>query len=227
MMNKIIIFAFLFSQFITAQQTKMENYLNLPLSNKYYQYSYSINNGKIIERNNITGEVIAEFTDYSSFRNYYQSLNKRIVLPDKLDDLYNSTKFLLAKNYIKDESRIMHIEENINYYLKIIDPDIELARIKDVNYIAQLFNVLNDEISYQGSDKFEIPIIILIGEYFKTLNTKAKWIVKEEKNILGERFFYPELLDNDEEYNLYDEVRKVLYNERDDKIFNFNYLLSR
>ena len=226
-MNKIIIFAFLFSQFITAQQTKMENYLNLPLSNKYYQYSYSINNGKIIERNNITGEVIAEFTDYSSFRNYYQSLNKRIVLPDKLDDLYNSTKFLLAKNYIKDESRIMHIEENINYYLKIIDPDIELARIKDVNYIAQLFNVLNDEISYQGSDKFEIPIIILIGEYFKTLNTKAKWIVKEEKNILGERFFYPELLDNDEEYNLYDEVRKVLYNERDDKIFNFNYLLSR
>lgn len=227
MMNKIIIFAFLFSQFITAQQTKMENYLNLPLSNKYYQYSYSINNGEIIERNNTTGEVIAEFTDYSSFRNYYQSLNKRIVLPDKLDDLYNSTKFLLAKNYIKDESRIIHIEENINYYLKIIDPDIELARIKDVNYIAQLFNVLNDEISYQGSDKFEIPIIILIGEYFKTLNTNAKWIVKEEKNILGERFFYPELLDNDEEYNLYDEVRKVLYNERDDKIFNFKYLLSR
>ncbi|MET3035876.1 hypothetical protein ABXT08_07240 [Chryseobacterium sp. NRRL B-14859] len=93
-------------------------------------------------------------------------------------------------------------------------------------HIIQLFNGLNDEISYQGSDKFEIPIIILIGEYFKTLNINAKWIFKEEKNILGEKFFYPELLDNNEEYNLYDEVRKVLYNEKDDKIFNFRYLLS-
>ncbi|MET3035871.1 hypothetical protein ABXT08_07215 [Chryseobacterium sp. NRRL B-14859] len=226
MINKIIVFILLFSQVITAQQTKMENYLNLPLSNKYYQYSYSIDDGEIIERNNVTGEVIAKLPNYSSFRDYYQSLNKRIVLPETLDELYNSTKFLLAKNYIKDQLRIININENINYYLKIIDSDIEIGRLKDINYIIQLFNGLNDEISYQGSDKFEIPIIILIGEYFKTLNINAKWIFKEEKNILGEKFFYPELLDNNEEYNLYDEVRKVLYNEKDDKIFNFRYLLS-
>ncbi|WP_172278040.1 hypothetical protein [Chryseobacterium sp. LAM-KRS1] len=205
----------------------MENYLNLPLSNKYYQYFYSINDGEIIERNNVTGEVIAKLTNYNSFRDYYQNLNKRIVLPGTLDELFSSTKFLLAKNYIKDKSRIININENINYYLKIIDSDIETKRLKDIIYIFQLFNGLNDEISYQGSDKFEIPIIILVGEYFKALNVNAKWIFKEEINILGEKFFYPELLDSNEEYNLYDEVRKVLYNEKDDKIFNFRYLLSR
>lgn len=227
MANKIIVFIFLFSKFITAQQTRMENYVNLPLSNKYYQYSYSINSGKVIERNNLTGEIIAVLNNYNSFRNYYQNLNKRILLPEKLDDLYNSTKFLLAKNYIRDTSRILNINENINYYLKLIDPDIEIKRLDDSNYVIQILNGLNDEISYQGSDKFEIPIIILLGEYFKRLNVVAKWIIKEEKNVLGERFFYPELVANKDEYNLFEEVRRVLYNEKDDKIFNFNYLLSQ
>ena len=227
MIRVIIIFVLLFYQVITAQQTKMKNYLNLPLSNKYYQYSYSIGSEEIIERNNITGEEMTRFNNYSSFKIYYENLNKRIVLPDTIDGLYNSAKFLLAKNYINDKLRILDINNNVGYYLKKIDQNIDVNKLEDIHYVIYLFNSLHDEISYQGSDKFEIPIIILIGEYFKTLNVNTKWVIKEDQNILGERFFYPELSDDYEEYGLYDEVRKVLYNEKDDKIFNFRYLLSR
>ena len=49
-----------------------------------------------------------------------------------------------------------------------------------------------------------------------------KWCVKRDYNVLGEEYYYPTLEDED----IRDYVREMLYNERDDKIFNFQYLLD-
>ncbi|MDR6545188.1 hypothetical protein J2810_001230 [Chryseobacterium rhizosphaerae] len=205
----------------------MEHYINLPLSNEVYQYSYFINNKEIIEKNNITGEEIARFQSYDSFKSYYEHLNKRILLPDTINGLYSSKKFLLSRNYFEDKLRIIDINKNRDYYLQRINLNIDKNKLKNAIYIVELLDSLSEEISYQGADKFEIPIIILLGEYFRTSNINLKWVVKEDQNVLGEKFFYPEVSDNYEEYNLYNDVRKVLYNEKDDKIFNFRFLLLR
>ena len=46
--------------------------------------------------------------------------------------------------------------------------------------------------------------------------------MERDYNVLGEEYYYPTLEDED----IRDYVREMLYNEEDDKIFNFQYLLD-
>jgi len=211
---------------MTAQETKMEKYINLPMSNEDYQYAYYLSDKYIIERNNHTGREIAKFNDYSTFRNYYLNLNKRIILPIRLEDLYSSKKFLLSQNYIDEKFKISNLENNIDYFLQQIDSNVDKRRLSDSRYVNSLLKNLSEEIAYQSSQKFEIPILILIGEHFRSLHKNGKWIIIDDTNVIGENFLYPDLSVNNEELGLYDEIRKILYNEGDDKIFNFFKILN-
>ena len=103
---------------------------------------------------------------------------------------------------------------------KIVKPVDSIISISA--YILKILKEIREEISYDGSQKYEIPIIILYGEYIRELCPQKKWCVERDYNVLGKEYYYPALEDED----IRDYVREMLYNEGDDKIFNFQYLLD-
>ena len=99
---------------------------------------------------------------------------------------------------------------------------IDKSGLGEGTYILKIFKEIREEISYDGSQKYEIPIIILYWEYIRELCPQKKWCVERDYKVLGEEYYYPTLEDED----IRDYVREMLYNEGDDKIFNFQYLLD-
>lgn len=201
-------------------------YTILPLiTNNNYSYVYLINSNLFIEKNLKDKDEIYLFNSYEELREYYLALNKRVLLPNKLEDLYQNSEYLLAKNYIQDELRILNFQSNIEYYLNIIFDEIfgNVVNIEDIS-ISDLENYVSPEVSYSGTQKYEIPLLVYFGEYLKR-KYSGKWVIYEGYNELGEVFYYPDLIIEDKEVNLWESLRKVLYNEKNDKIFNFEYLL--
>ena len=194
----------------------------LPLSNEKYNYMLLLDTGEIIEYEN--GKEIAKFGDYELFKQYYLKLNQRVCLPDEIEGFFSPNE--LARNYLADQYKILNIENHIDDYLAVLQENlsnkIDKSRLGEETYILKILKEIREEISYDGSQKYEIPIIILYGEYIRELCPQKKWCVKRDYNVLGEEYYYPTL----EDENIRDYVRKMLYNEGDDKIFNFQYLLD-
>ena len=194
----------------------------LPLSNEKYSYMLLLDTGEIIEYEN--GKEITKFGDYELFKQYYLKLNQRVCLPDKIEGFFSPNE--LARNYLADQYKILNIENHIDDYLAVLQENLSIkidkSRLGDGTYILKILKEIREEISYDGSQKYEIPIIILYGEYLRELLPQKKWCVKRDYNVLGEEYYYPTL----EDENIRDYVRKMLYNEGDDKIFNFQYLLD-
>ena len=194
----------------------------LPLSNEKYSYMLLLDTGEIIEYEN--GKEITKFGDYELFKQYYLKLNQRVCLPDEIVGFFSPNE--LAKNYLADQDKILNIENHIDDYLAVLQENLSIkidkSRLGEGTYILKIFKEIREEISYDGSQKYEIPIIILYGEYIRELCPQKKWCVKRDYNVLGEEYYYPTLEDED----IRDYVREMLYNEGDDKIFNFQYLLD-
>ena len=194
----------------------------LPLSNEKYNYMLLLDTGEIIEYEN--GKEITKFGDYELFKQYYLKLNQRVCLPDEIEGFFSPNE--LAKNYLADQDKILNIENHIDDYLAVLQENLSIkidkSRLGDGTYILKILKEIREEISYDGSQKYEIPIIILYGEYIRELCPQKKWCVKRDYNVLGEEYYYPTLEDED----IRDYVREMLYNEGDDKIFNFQYLLD-
>ena len=194
----------------------------LPLSNEKYSYMLLLDTGEIIEYEN--GKEITKFGDYELFKQYYLKLNQRVCIPDEIEGFFSPNE--LAKNYLADQDKILNIENNIDDYLAVLQENlsnkIDKSRLGEETYILKILKEIREEISYDGSQKYEIPIIILYGEYIRELCPQKKWCVKRDYNVLGEEYYYPTLEDED----IRDYVREMLYNEGDDKIFNFQYLLD-
>ena len=194
----------------------------LPLSNEKYSYMLLLDTGKIIEYEN--GKEITKFGDYELFKQYYLKLNQRVCLPDEIEDFFSPNE--LAKNYLADQDKILNIENHIDDYLVVLQENLSIkidkSRLGEGTHILKIFKEIREEISYDGSQKYEIPIIILYGEYIRELCPQKKWCVERDYNVLGEEYYYPTLEDED----IRDYVREMLYNEGDDKIFNFQYLLD-
>ena len=198
------------------------SFIFLPLSNEKYGYMLLLDTGEIIEYEN--GKEIAKFGDYELFKQYYLKLNQRVCLPDEIEGFFSPNE--LAKNYLADQDKILNIENYIDDYLAVLQENlsnkIDKSRLGEETYILKILKEIREEISYDGSQKYEIPIIILYGEYIRELCPQKKWCVKLDYNVLGEEYYYPTLEDED----IRDYVREMLYNEGDDKIFNFQYLLD-
>ena len=194
----------------------------LPLSNEKYSYMLLLDTGEIIEYEN--GKEITKFGDYELFKQYYLKLNQRVCLPDKIEGFFSPNE--LAKNYLADQDKILNIENHIDDYLAVLQENLSIkidkSRLGEGTYILKILKEIREEISYDGSQKYEIPIIILYGEYIRELCPQKKWCVKRDYNVLGEEYYYPTLENED----IRDYVREMLYNEGDDKIFNFQYLLD-
>ena len=194
----------------------------LPLSNEKYSYMLLLDTGEIIEYEN--GKEITKFGDYELFKQYYLKLNQRVCLPDEIEGFFSPNE--LAKNYLADQDKILNIENHIDDYLAVLQENLSIkidkSRLGEGTYILKILKEIREEISYDGSQKYEIPIIILYGEYIRELCPQKKWCVKRDYNVLGEEYYYPTLEDED----IRDYVREMLYNEGDDKIFNFQYLLD-
>ena len=194
----------------------------LPLSNEKYSYMLLLDTGEIIEYEN--GKEITKFGDYELFKQYYLKLNQRVCLPDEIEGFFSPNE--LAKNYLADQYKILNIENYIDDYLAVLQENLSIkidkSRLGEGTYILKILKEIREEISYDGSQKYEIPIIILYGEYIRELCPQKKWCVKRDYNVLGEEYYYPTLEDED----IRDYVREMLYNEGDDKIFNFQYLLD-
>lgn len=194
----------------------------LPLSNEKYSYMLLLDTGEIIEYEN--GKEITKFGDYELFKQYYLKLNQRVCLPDEIEGFFSPNE--LAKNYLADQDKILNIENHIDDYLAVLQENlsnkIDKSRLGEGTYILKILKEIREEISYDGSQKYEIPIIILYGEYIRELCPQKKWCVKRDYNVLGEEYYYPTLENED----IRDYVREMLYNEGDDKIFNFQYLLD-
>jgi len=167
---------------------------------------------------------VRTFGDYGLFKQYYLKLNQRVCLPDEIEGFFSPNE--LAKNYLADQDKILNIENYIDDYLAVLQENLSIkidkSRLGEGTYILKIFKEIREEISYDGSQKYEIPIIILYGEYIRELCPQKKWCVKRDYNILGEEYYYPTLENED----IRDYVREMLYNEGDDKIFNFQYLLD-
>ena len=198
------------------------SFILLPLSNEKYSYMLMLDTREIIEYEN--GKEITKFGDYELFKQYYLKLNQRVCLPDEIEGFFSPNE--LAKNYLADQYKILNIESHIDYYLAVLQENLSIKidkyRLGEGTYILKIFKEIREEISYDGSQKYEIPIIILYGEYIRELCPQKKWCVKRDYNVLGIEYFYPTLEDED----IRDYVREMLYNEEDDKIFNFQYLLD-
>lgn len=194
----------------------------LPLSNEKYSYMLLFDTGEIIEYEN--GKEITKFGDYELFKQYYFKLNQRVCLPDEIEGFFSPNE--LAKNYLADQYKILNIENYIDDYLAVLQENLSIkidkSRLGEETYILKIFKEIREEISYDGSQKYEISIIILYGEYVRELLPQKKWCVERDYNVLGEEYYYPTL----EDENIRDYVREMLYNEGDDKIFNFQYLLD-
>ena len=194
----------------------------LPLSNEKYSYMLLLDTGEIIEYEN--GKEITKFGDYELFKQYYLKLNQRVCLPDEIEGFFSPNE--LAKNYLADQYKILNIENYIDDYLAVLQENLSIkidkSRLGEGTYILKILKEIREEISYDGSQKYEIPIIILYGEYIRELCPQKKWCVKRDYNVLGEEYYYPTLENED----IRDYVREMLYNEGDDKIFNFQYLLD-
>ena len=198
------------------------SFIFLPLSNEKYGYMLLLDTGEIIEYEN--GKEIAKFGDYELFKQYYLKLNQRVCLPDEIEGFFSPNE--LTKNYLADQDKILNIENYIDDYLAVLQENLSIkidkSRLGEETYILKILKEIRGEISYDGSQKYEIPIIILYGEYIRELCPQKKWCVKRDHNVLGEEYYYPTLEDED----IRDYVREMLYNEGDDKIFNFQYLLD-
>ena len=198
------------------------SFIFLPLSNEKYSYMLLLDTGEIIEYEN--GKEITKLGDYGLFKQYYLKLNQRVCLPDEIEGFFSPNE--LAKNYLADQDKILNIENYIDDYLAVLQENLSIkidkSRLGEGTYILKIFKEIREEISYDGSQKYEIPIIILYGEYIRELCPQKKWCVKRDYNVLGEEYYYPTLEDED----IRDYVREMLYNEGDDKIFNFQYLLD-
>ena len=194
----------------------------LPLSNEKYSYMLLLDTGEIIEYEN--GKEITKFGDYELFKQYYLKLNQRVCLPDEIEGFFSPNE--LTKNYLADQDKILNIENYIDDYLAVLQENLSIkidkSRLGEGTYILKILKEIREEISYDGSQKYEIPIIILYGEYIRELCSQKKWCVERDYNVLGEEYYYPTLEDED----IRDYVREMLYNEEDDKIFNFQYLLD-
>ena len=194
----------------------------LPLSNEKYSYMLLLDTGEIIEYEN--GKEITKFGDYELFKQYYLKLNQRVCLPDEIEGFFSPNE--LAKNYLADQYKILNIENHIDDYLAVLQENLSIkidkSRLGEGTYILKILKEIREEISYDGSQKYEIPIIILYGEYIRELCPQKKWCVERDYNVLGEEYYYPTLEDED----IRDYVQEMLYNEGDDKIFNIQYLLD-
>lgn len=199
-------------------------FIFLPLSNEKYTYILLLDTGEIIERDNKQDDEITRFKGYTSFKEYYLKLNQRVCLPDDIEGFFSS--YLLAKNYLNDQDKIQNIGDYIDDYLSILEENlsfkIDKNRLSEKEYILRVLNELREEISYNGLQKYEIPIIVLYGEYIRALFPYKKWDVEYDYNILGKKYYYPTLTDE----NITDYTQRVLYDKGDDKIFNFQYLLD-
>ena len=195
----------------------------LPLSNKKYDYILLLDTGKIIEYDK-NSEEIMKFEDYNSFKQYYLNLNQRVCLPDNIEGFFSSNE--LAENYLADQYKILNIEDYIEDYLAVLQENLSIKidrnRLKEQGYILRIFKEIREEISYDGSQKYEIPIIILYGEYLRELLPQKEWSVERDYNILGISYYFP-TIENEDIRNY---VQEMLYNEGDDKTFNFQYLLD-
>lgn len=198
------------------------SFIFLLLSNEKYSYMLLLDTGEIIEYEN--GKEITKFGDYELFKQYYLKLNQRVCLPDEIEGFFSPNE--LAKNYLADQDKILNIENYIDDYLAVLQENLSIkidkSRLGEGTYILKIFKEIREEISYDGSQKYEISIIILYGEYIRELCPQKKWCVKRDYNVLGEEYYYPTLEDED----IRDHVQEMLYNEGDDKIFNFQYLLD-
>ena len=198
------------------------SFIFLPLSNEKYNYMLLLDTGEIIEYEN--GKEITKFGDYELFKQYYLKLNQRVCLPDEIEGFFSPNE--LAKNYLADQDTILNIENHIDDYLAVLQENlsnkIDKSRLREGTHILKIFKEIREEISYDGSQKYEIPIIILYGECIRELCPQKKWCVERDYNVLGEEYYYPTL----EDEGIRDYVREMLYNEGDDKIFNFQYLLD-
>ena len=198
------------------------SFILLPLSNEKYSYMLLLDTREIIEYEN--GKEITKFGDYELFKQYYLKLNQRICLPDEIEGFFSPNE--LVKNYLADQDKILNIENHIDDYLAVLQENLSIkidkSRLREGTYILKILKEIREEISYDGSQKYEIPIIILYGEYIRELCPQKKWCVKRDYNVLGEEYYYPTLEDED----IRDYVREMLYNEGDDKIFNIQYLLD-
>ena len=194
----------------------------LPLSNEKYSYMLLLDTGEIIEYEN--GKEITKFADYELFKQDYLKFNQRVCLPDEIEGFFSPNE--LAKNYLADQYKILNIENHIDDYLAVLQENLSIkidkSRLGEGTYILKILKEIREEISYDGSQKYEIPIIILYGEYIRELCSQKKWCVERDYNVLGEEYYYPTL----EDEGIRDYVREMLYNEGDDKIFNFQYLLD-
>ena len=196
------------------------SFIFLPLSNEKYNYMLLLDTGEIIEYEN--GKEITKFADYELFKQYYLKLNQRICLPHEIEGFFSPNE--LVKNYLADQDKILNIENHIDDYLAVLQENlsIKIDKSRLGAYILKIFKEIREEISYDGSQKYEIPIIILYGEYLRELLPQKKWCVERDYNVLGEEYYYPTLEDED----IRDYVQEMLYNEGDDKIFNIQYLLD-
>ncbi|WP_420552118.1 hypothetical protein [Tenacibaculum aiptasiae] len=178
---------------------------------------------------------IKEFKGFLVFSNYLNNTyDFELDFKDKYNEFIPFNTIYLRHNLCLNESLLLNIEASSNEYLKkfnlLFGVDVSpYNRISDKD-LRQINNVMQNVIDkdYSQIAKYEIPILIFVGEYFKHKHG-SKWQLLRATNDFGNSFVVPYIKVNEKDLQLSREIFRYLNHpklENGDEKFRFSYFLD-
>lgn len=223
--------------FEKKRQYVMSNYtlVDMSLNNGLILNVYFSLKDEVIYLINEEKLKIDMFKDYLDFSNFlYFKYEFDLDLGKKYSDLQPFKAIFLRHNLCLNYFFLSNIEQYTGEYLKKfnvlfevnISPYEEISK-KDVAKIDQIMqNVINDK--YDEIAKYEIPILIFIGEYFKVKH-KTDWNLLHATNDFGNNFVIPYIKVNGLDLELSTKIFRYLNHPKlkhKDEKFRFDYFLD-
>lgn len=178
---------------------------------------------------------LKEFDDFLTFSDY---LNKNYEFELDFKNNYNEFKrfktIYLRHNLCLNEPFLSKVEDYIDKYLKKfnllfgvdVSPYSKISEedLKQINSAMQ--NVIDK--NYTKIAKYEVPILIFVGEYFKN-KYDSKWELLNASNDFGNNFLIPYIKVNGVDLELSKKIYRYLNHPKlkyGDEKFRFSYFLD-
>jgi hypothetical protein len=200
-------------------------WINIPLqADSRIQIEYYLNEGIFIEVDSENIDHIKVFDTYDKLVKYVNSENMHFKLKENFNDLFPT--YYYAENYINCKHKIIQLDQYKSEFIQLIEDTILGKKmLLNDHTILEIENLIQSEL-YGEEINFEIPLIVFLCS--DAVNSgRAKWIIKSDKNIFGEEYYYPDILMNDgREIEFRDKLTRVIYNNELEPIYNIRYLYN-
>ncbi|XLS30021.1 hypothetical protein ACJD0Z_04165 [Flavobacteriaceae bacterium M23B6Z8] len=142
---------------------------------------------------------LKEFNGFLEFSNYLSNkYNFELEFKDKYNELQVFKTIYLRHNFCLNKPFLTNVENSIQKYLEKFNllfgvnvspyEEISESELSQINAIMQ--NIINNH--YDKIARYEIPILIFVGEYFKN-KYHSEWELLNVSNDFGNDFVIPEI----------------------------------